>query len=218
MLAVACPEIEPEELAALTIGQRDARLLILRERTFGAALNCAARCPQCAERLDFALTVPELLGDAPAREQEPTWEMAIADLHVRGRLPDSGDLAAVAGCGNVTTTRRLLMQRCVLEATQDGQPVAAREWPAELIADMARRMVDADPLAEILLDVVCPACQRRGPLLFDIVSFFWAEIDAQAKRLLHEVHLLARAYGWREADILTMSARRRQRYLEMVSS
>jgi hypothetical protein len=35
------------------------------------------------------------------------------------------------------------------------------------------------------------------------------------RRLLREVHTLALAYGWREADILNMSARRRRFYLEM---
>jgi len=48
--------------------------------------------------------------------------------------------------------------------------------------------------------------------------FLWTEITSQARRLLHEVHLLATTYGWHEADILAMSAIRRQYYLEMVAS
>ena len=39
-----------------------------------------------------------------------------------------------------------------------------------------------------------------------------------AKRLLGEVHQLARAYGWPEATILAMSSRRRHFYLELVST
>jgi hypothetical protein len=37
-----------------------------------------------------------------------------------------------------------------------------------------------------------------------------------AKAYLNEVHMLAWAYGWREADILAMSSARRQFYLERV--
>ena len=37
----------------------------------------------------------------------------------------------------------------------------------------------------------------------------------EATRLLGEVHTLARAYHWREAEILAMSSRRRQAYLEL---
>jgi hypothetical protein len=68
-----------------------------------------------------------------------------------------------------------------------------------------------------LLDLRCPTCGHSWHALFDIVAFFWAELASQAKRLLREVHTLARAYGWREADIVSMSARRRQLYLEMAT-
>jgi hypothetical protein len=68
-----------------------------------------------------------------------------------------------------------------------------------------------------MLDFACPSCGHEWQSLFDIAAFFWAEIAAQARRLLREVHQLASAYGWREADILAMSARRRRAYLEMTS-
>ena len=72
-----------------------------------------------------------------------------------------------------------------------------------------------DPLAAIDIPLDCLNCGHQWQPLFDIVSFFWTEIAAQARRLLREVHTLARYYGWREADILAMSAIRRQFYLEM---
>ena len=47
---------------------------------------------------------------------------------------------------------------------------------------------------------------------------FWAEIDAWARRILREVNILARAYGWRESDILALGAVRRQIYLTMAQA
>jgi hypothetical protein len=67
------------------------------------------------------------------------------------------------------------------------------------------------------LELRCPTCDHAWRAHFDIVAFFWAELDAQAKRLLSEVHTLAWAYGWREPDILSMNARRRRFYLEMTT-
>jgi len=66
------------------------------------------------------------------------------------------------------------------------------------------------------LELSCPVCRQNWRLSFDIGAFLWAEINSLAKRLLREVHTLARAYGWREADILSMSATRRQAYIELV--
>lgn len=64
--------------------------------------------------------------------------------------------------------------------------------------------------------LTCPSCNHGWHALFDIVSFFWSEIQSWASRIMREVHLLASAYGWRETDILAMSPLRRRLYLEMV--
>jgi len=76
-------------------------------------------------------------------------------------------------------------------------------------------MSEADPQAEILLEVSCPACSYVSPAPFDIVPHLWAELDAWAKRMLREVHSLAVVYGWSEAEILRMSAARRRIYLDL---
>ena len=76
-------------------------------------------------------------------------------------------------------------------------------------------MAEADPQADVQLALVCPACGHTWQATFEIVSFLWAELSAWAERTLADVHALASTYGWREADILAMSARRRQRYLEL---
>ncbi len=213
LLAAAYPELTWEELAALSVGQRDARLLTLRERTSGPMLNGFVECPRCAERLEFDVAVADLRVAAV----EEARELAVDGLALRFRLPNSRDLAAVLGCRDPAAARNLLVRRCVLQASRDGIPVAHGELPAEAITGLARRMAECDPQAEVLLDLRCPACDHAWQALFDIVAFFWAELAAQAKRLLREVHTLARTYGWREADILSMSARRRQLYLEMAS-
>lgn len=213
LLAAACPELTWDELAALSIGQRDARLLTLRELTSGPMLNGFVECTRCAERLEFDVALSDLI--VAAEPEEEARELLIDGLALRFRLPDSRDLAAVVGSRDPAAARGLLVRRCVLQASRDGEPVAASELPAEATTGLARRMAECDPQAEVLLDLRCPTCDHAWQALFDIVTFFWAELAARAKRLLREVHTLARAYGWREADILGMSARRRQYYLEM---
>ena len=79
-------------------------------------------------------------------------------------------------------------------------------------------MHEADPQADTQLSLTCPTCARVWQQAFDIVSYLWAEIGDWARRTLQEVHALATAYGWREADILAMSAQRRQWYLEMIGT
>jgi hypothetical protein len=217
LLVFACPDLTWEELAELSIGQRDARLLALRERVSGPKLSGFAECPRCAERLEFDLAVADLRVATEPDAGEEERELVADGLALRFRLPNSRDLAAILGGHDTAAARGLLVRRCVLEASRDGVPLDVGELPVEATAELARRMAACDPQAEVLLDLDCPACGHGWQALFDIVAYFWAELAAQAKRLLRDVHTLARAYGWREVDILGMSARRRQFYLEMVA-
>jgi hypothetical protein len=144
-------------------------------------------------------------------------EVTIEGYKVRFRLPNSVDLAQIACCRDIVAARNLLVQRCVLQASLDGVEVGVTALPEAITAALAECMSGYDPQAEVELNLTCPVCGQSWSVMFDIVSFFWTEICAQAKRLLREVHTLARVYGWREADILFLSTARRQFYLEMVT-
>lgn len=222
MLGAACPDVPRERLATLSVGERDARLLALRERQFGAALPGYAECPRCGERLEFTLDAVALRGgepdgpvpDAPAR----TYDLAAEGYELRFRLPDSRDLAAVVATvgGDPAAGGRLLARRCVLSAARDGAAVDPGELPEAALDGLSRRMAEVNPGADLLLDLRCPACDHGWQAPFDPGAFLWAELAVQARRLLREIHALARAYGWREPDILALSPWRRRYYLELV--
>jgi hypothetical protein len=208
LLAAADPGTSAAELAALSVGDRDARLLALREETFGPYLPCLTDCPRCRESLEFTLSTAGLRDAAPAADPAAAHELRVGRRRFRFRLPDSHDLAAVAHCGDPERARSLLARRCLLSDDDDA--------PADdVVAALCERLATCDPLAEVLLDLTCPGCGHAWQLIFDIVSFLWAEVTAEARRLLYTVDALARAYGWCEADILAMSPVRRQLYLEM---
>src|SRR5690349_8384090 len=116
LLAVAAPGTPTADLASLSVGDRDARLLALREETFGPLLPCQADCPRCRERLEFTLTTTGLRGAPPALAEH---ELQIGSRRLQFRLPNSHDLAAVAPCGDPDRARALLAQRCLLTDTGD---------------------------------------------------------------------------------------------------
>ena len=206
-----------EDLAAFSIGQRDAVLFLVREQLFGTVLNSFSACPHCHEPLEFAVSVTDLRVSPAETLADAEQEMVAEAFTVRVRLPNSWDLAAIAQSDDVGAARDLLVRRCVLRATQDGNIIAPETLPTEIVAQLAQQITKCDPQAEVLLNLFCPACHHQWQAPFDIEAFLWTELDAYAKRLVREVHTLARAYGWREADILSMNAARRNMYLTMVS-
>ena len=70
--------------------------------------------------------------------------------------------------------------------------------------------------ADVRFPVTCPACEHCWPAHFDIVRYLWQELAYWAIRMLAEVHTLAAAYGWSEAQILAITPWRRRYYIDMV--
>jgi hypothetical protein len=125
-------------------------------------------------------------------------------------------LILIEAVGSVDEARRVLFDRCLLSAAHDGQPCAVDKLSEEILDKVEAAMSEADPQADVQLDLFCPSCRHSWLATFDIGSFLWSELNAWAQRVLNEVHLLAKAYAWREADILAMSPTRRRFYLERV--
>ena len=216
LLAAACPEQTRAELAALSIGQRDTRLMILREWTFGSHVASLASCPGCAERVEIGFELAEICA-APEGQPPESLSLVLDDYTVRFRLPNSHDLAALSSLPDTQSSWRQLLGRCLLEMSHQGAAQPVEQLPEHVAAAVVEQMGRADPQADVQLALSCPACGGQWQAVFDIVSFFWAELEAWAERTLHEIHVLARAYGWREPDILAISPWRRRYYLDIVA-
>lgn len=223
LLASASPDKPREDLEKLSIGRRDAQLLTLREVLFGSRLTGLTPCPQCGRQLELGFDATELRVDAPTPPE--TLTVSGGGYLVQFRLPNSRDLAALNEPGNAASDAvgltRALLSRCLIQVRRNGKrqkTESSRDLPSEVLNAIAAEMEKADPQANVQLDLNCADCGYRWLSTFDIVSFLWNEIDNWARRLLSDVCLLASAFGWRESDILAMSAQRRQLYLQMIGA
>jgi hypothetical protein len=197
----------------LSLGRLDARLLGLPASLGGRLLDAAAPCPACGELAEFSVDPAELAAvEDPAAVHSP---VEADGFIVEWRPLDSADLAAAAEAGDAASAERALLSRCVLAATGPDGQVAACDLPEGVIDALERALLVADPLSEVLAGVVCPACGTEFVVDVDVAGFVWAELRARAGSLLREVHVLARAYGWTEDEVLALGDRRRAAYLEL---
>ena len=204
-----------EDPSEWTIGQRDRRLLEIRQDTFGDRIDSCAECPACQSSLEFELSCGGLmeLQGAP-RPAEQTIEHEGAPWVVRA--PNSRDLAVAAVVSDLHNARAVLLARCARPVNADGSVIA--EWTESQQAALGEALADLDPLAEILIDLRCQLCGHTWQCLFDIAVLFWSEIRARSRRLLQDIDVLARTYGWTESEILRLSDRRRGLYVQMALS
>lgn len=204
-------DVGGEDLAALPIGERDRRLGALRRSVFGTTMEATVACPACGEQAELSFSLDELL---PAPSDAPLETVSHGGYQVQVRPPTTADLAALAGAGVAG-----LLARCLLSATDgDGEVVDPAALPEEVVDAVSAALADADPAADLLLALDCPACSHWWSAPLDLAAFVWQEVEAWAERTLMEVDALARAYGWPEPAVLALSPWRRQRYLELAGA
>lgn len=185
------------------IGQTHAYVLGLRDAVLGGRLEATASCPSCAARAEFEVQVADLHA-APAGPAELT----DGDCIVRVRAPTPADLLDAAATADPLAAEQLLRDRCV--------EVVAGEGTARALERAEARLAELDPLAEVLVELSCPECGTAFRSDLDVTAFVWAELEARAQRILHEVDVLARCYGWTEPDVLDLTESRRAAYLRLV--
>lgn len=223
LLGLACPQGTADELMHTRIGHRDAQLLSLRETLFGPHLACLLDCPTCGQPIELDFAVDDVRANHAAPDD--VCEIKADGGTLRFRLPCSADLLALEAQGDTAHpahAERWLLSRCWLPAPDDaaatGMPMAMAppDWRDDQVQAAVEAMALRDPQAEVLLDVVCPACQAPSSHLFDIVGHLWRELDHWARGMLRQVHAIAARYGWSEADILAMGQARRRAYLDLI--
>jgi hypothetical protein len=214
VLWYAVPEAQRPELDGWTTGRRDARLLDVYAATFGDQIAGLVACPECGEQLEIALAPDDIRSPYGTAEEE--FELVDADSAYRVvfRLPAGADLRASAVYESEGIARRVLLERCIVTVEQAGVPIPVASLPEPLIVRVGTAMAAHDAQSDVRLDLVCPACAHGWQARFDIADFVWREVAARVRRLINDVHTLALAYGWREADILALPEARRNMYLE----
>lgn len=213
LLCAGCPALPPEEAAALPVTLRDQALVRLHALNFGPTLSATAACGSCAERLEFVLSAQEV---AETLRAAPTHQMLTQDgVSMRLRLANTQDVMDAAAAEDLPTGRHLLLARCASPVDDDGRTGPAPEFMSEAALERLDAMHEA---AEITPTLACPACEAQQAVHFDVAEFLWVKIRHAAQRLLDEVHELAWAYGWTEAEILGMSSARRNAYLDRARS
>jgi hypothetical protein len=219
LAGAVAPVADPDEVADWPLGRRDARLLRLRAAVAGPALEAVTTCPACDGELSFTLDTIALAavdGDAE-RSDEPLDEslsVRVDDWQVTCRRLTTADLVAAGTAGTQTDAEKVLLDRATT-AIDPPPDTAPHPLPAGVRRAVSDALAAADPLAEVLVDLACPDCDASVAASLDVAAFAWDAVDARAHRLLHDVDVLARVYGWTEAEVLALGDRRRAAYLDL---
>ena len=221
LLELADPERPAREWARLPLGERDALLLELRAATLGRRMEGFAVCPACGAELEFAVDAREL-----AEGLRTPAAPAAQPKGIAARPANTLDLLASSAATSAEEARAILLARTACADGEETEAVktaeGAERWlkakPRRVAERLAKRFEQVNAAAEIRVELSCAACGGGSVIELDVARYFLREIGAAARRLMAEIHELARAYGWSEAAIAGMSGARRAAYLGMLGT
>ncbi|HEV8515751.1 MAG TPA: hypothetical protein VGQ59_20855 [Cyclobacteriaceae bacterium] len=206
--------VNSSDIGRLSIGDRDVRLLQLREWLFGHRLNNLAKCPACGELIEWECDLKEFYFQPVSSElSSRQYLLERENIHIHFRLPNSLDIVtAISRQWNSNA----VLSNCIIEVYEENKKSSLDILTDEMWSALDEKMSELDPQADIKINLSCPVCSNHWQTSFDIVSYLWTEINNWAQRMVQEVYTLARAFGWSEKEILEMSTYRRELYVEML--
>lgn len=207
-LLAAAPGVAHE-----TLGAQRRRLLLELQRQVGDVASLRSRCPACGEQIAFDVGLQSLLDALPAADAACEHRLEHDGWQLRFRLPAPGDLLALGDEHDEQAFAIELLQRCVLDMHEHGQPAA--ELPPLLRDRLSARMEALDPAASVAFAVTCTACAHPWSAPFDPARALMAFVHDEAEALLLDIDTLAQRYGWSEDEVLALPPLRRRAYLQL---
>lgn len=211
--AVADEEAGLALMRSLSTGTREALLQSAALRFHPGLEWFQTRCASCGESFDVTVA----LGDAPRKTEGPGFPVTQIDTSLgtrRFEAPNGGHEESVArrmASEPGLDVRRAFAALCGLG--ENAQEDAAGFDESDLTAiDDAMEALSPEIADET--HSRCPACGADAVARIDPFRF---ALPREAE-ILQSVHRLARAYGWREDEILRLSTARRRSYDAFVAA
>ena len=215
LLQASFANIEPVR----TPGERNTRLLALHSRLFGNEIELLSHCPACHTVAQFSGNCDSLAAQmGPKLADAPTHRLEAEGHVIEFRLPDCADIASASSVEDSEDFVQLLLDRCVLACTREGSDVPVRQLAEPVLDALSQQMETLDTGASVSFALDCPHCATHWQAPLDVGEMLWQKVRAAAERLLLDIHMLARSYGWAEREVLRLSPLRRAAYLQMVTA
>jgi hypothetical protein len=186
----------PVDADALVMGDREVLLRAIYAASVAPAFEALVTC-DCGAEMHFDVDLGRLTAAVP--EAGPRHRLRIGGREVQIRLPVGADVAAAISSD---APEKALLRACAGGAR------------SRVVTEALARL---DPNAECAIELECAECGRRTTTFLDAFDILSRALG-EGGDMLRQVDLLARIYGWSEAEILALPRHRRRRYCALAAA
>jgi hypothetical protein len=191
-----------------TVAERLQGLLaiVLATRTDLPPVSTRCQASGCRTSMQIELDLTAFVAEA---RRDPVVCRVAGDQRVTARLPRGVDQRHWRD----TKADSASMATRLVERVEGRIPERGWRVPPDWLDQLAAALAERDPLTALQLSAACPNCGHINVVDFDLEGWLLRLLAEAQDGLLDDVHGLAVAYHWGEADICALPAQRRRAYL-----
>ncbi len=191
-------------------------LLAIVVSTRGQYLKLQVKCTQadCHELIEFELDPAGFIQPEPS---SPLFCRPDPETELELRLPNGLDQLNWINNLDDTTDNWFSKMASSLVSRVNGEIPSQRFQVSENWLDsIGKALEQHDDLMTFEIKTSCPACGEDLLIDLDLEEKLLEMLSTEQKLLLKQIHRLALAYHWTEADIVALPKKRRQYYLAQI--
>lgn len=197
--------------AALPVADRDQLLLAVFVDNYGPAIVTTVCCNACECKFEIDFSVTELTDSLMQEHAECVQgKDTTYPFRIPGgtpfRLPTGEDELAVLGMQPEEAAAELL-SRCL--------PAGAKK---NNTTTLQQAMQKTAPLLDAEFEARCPECSGVQWFHFNLQHYLLTSLMNEREKLVAEVHLLAKAYGWGLNEILELPRKIRKSHVALAET
>jgi len=213
----------------LTIGKRIEFLLMISmigSEYFSFTERCTTL--NCKKQMEVSLAIAELINMQLKTDDDNSSDDKIAvrinDQDVFIRKPTGQDQLEWLSSSFTNEYDAILaiIKSLLLIVDENGSITTSNNYyprssiSKESIDIFNSALMEADPLVNFHLSIVCPYCGKEDDYHIDLEEQALAIMQDTQNKLFEQVHRLAQSYHWNEQEILTLAPWKRLRYLSLI--
>jgi|GEM_PF-5299133 len=217
---VASTDKLPQEHVAdlvneISIGDRNRLMLELYQLCMGSFFDLVISCPFCSKDMSLELELKKLLknSQSPLKKDNTTVDTGKHLLKLRP-ITGTDQMHYL----EMDDSRRSKQEFVKLFIVSSEPPMQADPLPDEIVSAISNRLDEIDPLADPVLDMICPTCQSAFMLPLDIDKLVISGIMVRNSQFQKEIHWLAFYYHWSEESIMSLPVTKRRNYIDLISA
>ncbi len=204
------------DISSLSASDRDRLVAALYRDIYGDRIDATLQCRACESKFDIDFQLSSLQQSLYRAQTEAsrdgTYQTPQGYVF---RLPTSEDEIETSGMPQSQATTNLL-EKILIDPTYQNLLTEPENYRREVIEAVEESLTRVAPILDLEVAACCPECATDHAVHFDLQCFFLERLLQERRWLMHEIHMIANAYGWSLNSILALSRRERKELTTLI--